>query len=591
MTTLDYLSVPHAAARLHNQSQSPSLSIRPAAKIRTSLPQPPPQSAAESPISPPSSAFNLLPQILLSSSLPSDSLAANDHNQKRKQTSNRLLSNKDPLSIPLTSVNFKRFVERVGPIFWLQDRVEEILFWRRGKRLTGSWLAAYAFFCYFPRLVFALPHIILVAIIVASVHYPTPKSTSPPLSFTVPAPAADTPSAAESPLPGPVTEESVDWQANIQAIQNLMGFYADVHATTIPYLAHLSLSPNNSDLSSPKHPYTLPLLTMLILSLPPLVFLVTSSYFPARLVCFLCVACPVILLNPELGRWMSQSVRLFIYLRPDLSSPSIRLLIPPMIQKLSSRIFYMSSPSQLVIDAYTLTILRKRLKMKLQRSIDDNNLADEVWNSEMREVELWENERLNPSATVLPSSKGISSSPTSLKIALPPVSAKDEGTSPGEKKVNQSPARPPPLPQQHQRSRSTFFGTASFTNNGWSKMNLKADERAPWTRGRDGWSGVAGSGNDSDGTVSSNLTFSLGPNWEFVPTEVWRADLVGAWVKESEDEDDDAQVRSVLGADENGWVYTNDIWLVPADHVYSGAVTRRRRWVRRIWYNARASES
>lgn len=58
-----------------------------------------------------------------------------------------LLSNRDPLSIQITSVNFKRFVERVGPVFWLQDRIEEILLWRRGWKVTGAWLAAYGLLC------------------------------------------------------------------------------------------------------------------------------------------------------------------------------------------------------------------------------------------------------------------------------------------------------------------------------------------------------------------------------------------------------------------------------------------------------------
>lgn len=54
---------------------------------------------------------------------------------------------------------------------------------------------------------------------------------------------------------------------------------------------------------------------------------------------------------------------------------------------------------------------------------------------------------------------------------------------------------------------------------------------------------------------SSNLTFSLAPNWEFVPTEDWRADLVGDWIREGwvndEGEDGTQTTRSVLGADES----------------------------------------
>lgn len=33
----------------------------------------------------------------------------------------------------------------------------------------------------------------------------------------------------------------------------------------------------------------------------------------------------------------------------------------------------------------------------IQRVLDDDRLTDECWNSEMREVELWENERLGGS--------------------------------------------------------------------------------------------------------------------------------------------------------------------------------------------------
>jgi hypothetical protein len=54
---------------------------------------------------------------------------------------------RDPLSIPITTVNFRRFVSKVGPVFWLQDRLEEILMWRRGWTVTSAWMAFYAFLC------------------------------------------------------------------------------------------------------------------------------------------------------------------------------------------------------------------------------------------------------------------------------------------------------------------------------------------------------------------------------------------------------------------------------------------------------------
>ncbi|KAJ3918603.1 integral peroxisomal membrane peroxin-domain-containing protein [Lentinula edodes] len=564
MATLDYISIPSCASRLkiHSSSDLSSANendIRPAPKLRTNLPRPTSESS-EGPTSPSkgfagSSALNLLPNLLLSSSLPSASASASDpaflsdskSNPGRKRFKKLhqepivLLSNKDPLSIQITSVNFKRFIERVGPVFWLQDRFEEIVFWRRGWKVTGTWLAVYCFLCYIPRLVFLLPHVIFIAIILASVHYPLYKPPPPSVSFSDHTPAATptdaatdtnhaTPSStAGSSLPAPVAEDSVDWQANIQAIQNLMGLYADIHIAITPYLSHLSLSPNDPQISKPKSPYTLPILTVLILTFPILVFLVTSTIFPARLVCFVCGAGPVLFLNPQLRQWTSDTISLLTYLQSSLPdsrySPIIILPIPPIIRRLSFRLFGVSPPSHITLDSYSINLLRKRVKMRFQRILDDNNLSNDVWISEMREVELWENERLDPGITAIS---------------------------------------------------ATFFGTAPPSNGGWSKIHLKSNDRAPWTRGRDGWSGVAGSGGDSDGTVSSNLTFSLAPNWEFVPTEDWRADLVGDWIREG----------WVSDEDEDGWIYTNDVWLVPADHAYSGAVTRRRRWVRRIWYNS-----
>jgi hypothetical protein len=64
-----------------------------------------------------------------------------------RQTAGRLLSTRDPLSIPITAVNFRRFVSKTGAVFWLQDRVEEVIFWRKGWKVTLSWMIAYSFIC------------------------------------------------------------------------------------------------------------------------------------------------------------------------------------------------------------------------------------------------------------------------------------------------------------------------------------------------------------------------------------------------------------------------------------------------------------
>lgn len=58
-----------------------------------------------------------------------------------------LLSSRDPLSIPITTTNFRRFVGKVGFIFWLMDRAEEIIMWRKGWKYTSSWIVLFAALC------------------------------------------------------------------------------------------------------------------------------------------------------------------------------------------------------------------------------------------------------------------------------------------------------------------------------------------------------------------------------------------------------------------------------------------------------------
>jgi len=152
MAAMDYLNVPPAATLLHTEQSTSEADndytppgMRPATKIRTSLPHPPKDQIPTGTSSPtastsPMSPMNILPSILLSTSIPANA-------SMKARGDQALLSSRDPLSIQIMTVNFRRFVSRVGPIFWLQDRVEEIIMWRRGWMLTSTWMALYAFLC------------------------------------------------------------------------------------------------------------------------------------------------------------------------------------------------------------------------------------------------------------------------------------------------------------------------------------------------------------------------------------------------------------------------------------------------------------
>ncbi|KAF9447007.1 hypothetical protein P691DRAFT_672356 [Macrolepiota fuliginosa MF-IS2] len=514
MATLEYIDIPSSATRLEDSQK-----IQPAQKIITTLPQLDPQDVVgrhqRSNSSPSSSGLQTTPMAfipqLLMGSIPTPSTAGKaavspPTNTRKKIGSEKavLLSSRDPLSLPIMTQNFKRFVAKVGPVFWFQDRVEEILFWKGGWKRTATWMTLYVFLCYFPRTILLIPHTILIGIILST--YPWASSASP----STPSSPSDT---SSTPTQQPA-EGTAAWQANLQGIQNLMGFVAEMTTLTQPYTYHLSLTPlhltpstsNISSHASPttRSPYTPQILTLLVVTFFPLLVLIHLPTFPIR------------------------EVALFVGLAPFIAThPTVRALAPTLLHSAQISIPAILSRYERFITLIHPSLtkwIHMPIRTTIERFIDNDRLPDEIWRAEIREVELFENERYD---------------------GIPPV--------------------------------------IESTGQGWSKANLRQGERSAWTRGRDGWTGIGPE--DEIRSVplqflcSSNLTFSLSQNWRFVPTEDWRKDLTGDWA-------------GCGGADEDAWVYTNDAWLGPRPGVYSaggGSVTRRRRWVRRVWFDASAA--
>ncbi|KAH9983320.1 integral peroxisomal membrane peroxin-domain-containing protein [Russula compacta] len=441
MTIFDYIDIPACATVV-----PPDLKDRQDAKGHTSLN--PALPATDDPASPSPAqgntptrnVFGNLPSLLLTSSLQIPTNASSENPRNVSQ----LLSTRDPLSVPITTANFRRFISKIGPVFWLQDRIEEIITWKKGWKVTVMWMTAYSFLCYYPRLILLLPNVIILAIIIIAHPPRTNFESGSSLTEQIrPPPRAN------------AREGSTEWLANLQGVQNLMGLVAEVYDAAFPYVLHLTFA-------TPYTPviFTITLLTT-ILALPFL------SLIPLRPLFLVGGLAPFAFSHPLVQRTLTQ-------LLPNLPLHHWRAC--------------------------------------LTRLIDNDRLKDRHWQSELREVELFENERWLPV-------EGIA----------------------------------------------------------WSKANLKSGERVAWTRGRDGWSAVT---TDGSGDVSSNLTFLLEPGWAFVETEDWRADVEAKW--------------SEVGSDDSGWVYTNDAWLEPhalpvGEWKAQGAMTRRRRWVRRIYLNSAAS--
>ena len=231
MTAIDYVQIPPAATRLQSHDAGDASESRTAMKVVTALPQPgdvPPSRSmslgASQVQSPTRSGFNFQ-QALLSSTfqIPSNAPAA----PRAMKGAPKLLSTRDPLSIPITTANFRRFVAKVGPVFWLQDRMEEIIMWRKGWKYTTVWMCAYAFLCelpnsmvsvvlihllgFYPRLCLLMPIVVLLGALLGT--HPTLRGGE----------GSSPPPRVPPPPPGQVPDWSLDWLANVQAIQNLMG--------------------------------------------------------------------------------------------------------------------------------------------------------------------------------------------------------------------------------------------------------------------------------------------------------------------------------------------------------------------------------
>lgn len=457
MAALDQLYVPSSAARLVSNSND----IQPVPRIRATLPSPTEESvlisnAALEPPPTPLSPFNPLPNIMLSSVLHSSPQA-----DPRGKIS--LLSTREPLSMAATTVNFKSFVSRVGPVFWLQDRVEEIILWKKGWKWTTIWLLLYCILCYYPRLLFCTPQFILISVILST------KSSS-------------------DDVPPGTTQSSQEW-ANVQGIQNLMGFYSEAYDALMPILSHFTH----------KSTFTPHIFTLLVVSLLPTAMIVSMPYFPVRQVLIAIGVLPLIVLHPALQPMVQRVLKY-------LGSPEFLSQVLELSRRASTTWLPWRKPPSTAGPQRQVRSWRSYI----QSSVDNDNLTDAAWNAEMRQVELFENERLDPS-----------------------VSPHDTAAILGKK--------------------------------GFRKAHLRPSERGPWTKRRDGWGNVS--------SVSSS-TFSLAEHWSFVETEDWRPDVDGTW--------------SSCGSDANGWVYTNDSWLEarPSPQTeYGLAVTRRRRWVRRLWHN------
>ncbi|KAJ9097589.1 hypothetical protein QFC21_004623 [Naganishia friedmannii] len=525
---------------------------------------------------------------ILPSSLPNKSTSTNTHPGAPGRI-RMLSSQREGLTLNNMTNNFRRFVSRAGFIFWLMDRVEEVMFWRKPV-WTWAWIICWGFISFYPRLLLCIPSAALILILLHQYEKAHPSLTNPasqltavpasrsilsnPLAGTLGAsltantdpavnPAArndahgdhstegkahgstvDTDGNVIPAVSAGVPESGVDYYMNLQGIQNLMGLVSDVHDAVLPYLA--MISPNLASTVPPPTTFPLSATHILMLLLPPTILLplLPSSFIPYLLL--------------PLG------------------------IAPPVI-------FH---PAFLYTAVWTQGFLRpsrlKAWRAKAERWVLTDRLDDSIAQSEIREVRVWENERLDPNWR-----------PENVKTAS--TADRDVIGAGGKVAEETTTLLVPP-------------------ESAWSSRFLKSAERRPWVRvlPRDPthslWSEAlpnlpaSQSTSPTMTTTTTNdhhnqssdgrVALSLIPGWSFVPREEWRVDLAANW--------------STSDCDEAGWVYCDDHWehaaarplVVPvpgnagkgvgaggAGKAEAGGgvpiyVTRRRQWWRRVYSTA-----
>ena len=167
---------------------------------------------------------------------------------------------------------------------------------------------------------------------------------------------------------------------------------------------------------------------------------------------------------------------LFLPLLPNAFMPYLLLplgYIPPLLFHPNFTPFFLSLPRNPVY---------LRVRAYLERLSLTDTLSDEIGRQPIAQVEVWENERLDPA------------------LAAKPPSG--------------------PLPA-----------------GSWSSRHLRAGERAPWVkvRARDDalWLDEAKEDKTKDG---EKMALALRDGWDFVPGEEWRVDVCGLWETSGTDE-------------------------------------------------------
>ena len=198
---------------------------------------------------------------------------------------------------------------------------------------------------------------------------------------------------------------------------------ADLFALMEPYTYHLHLHPSHLTTPSTSHsrtssssssssvptrppsPYTPHILTLLVVSFPFLAFIISLPSFPIRSVCLIGGLLPFFLTHPwtrNVGVFVLQALIIHGLPMAWRWTEELTWKVRSYYRDFGLKLWFAKTrrEEKESEEGYSsigesLSDLNPVISFKtfLQRFMDDDRLSDSCWNSEKREVELWENER------------------------------------------------------------------------------------------------------------------------------------------------------------------------------------------------------
>ena len=194
--------------------------------------------------------------------------------------------------------------------------------------------------------------------------------------------------------------------------------------------------------------------------------------------------------------------------------------------------------------------LYRRLRAIVTDLLLTDALSDDIGRRSIQRVEVWENERLDPAVTAKP--------PTSTSVGggggVPPGSWSYRHLRAGERlpwvKVT------PKIDSRGHMRRTSGSTVASYTSDrdevssaGTAAGTPSAGgPMTPWLDPHDTLPRPAAAHTNANGEEGTAAALKLKEGWKWVPREEWMVDMCAEW--------------SEGGADEEGWVYSDDSWQV-----------------------------